>query len=209
MSTPASKKQKRDVQKGQGGARCAGITQFYSRTKSCPSDGRNYALLSNFTQYEDNKGQTTSVEFLFQIEKLTCDSSGNVSGRKALELEITSSVENSSQVKRLGSSLNWAKYNLKLDRQAWEKKKDGVMKGLIQRRLRDDPTFRDILTYVMQGDHPMLLHFERSGAKSYWGGSINEKGEIVGVNRLGKIMMEVWHEDQSKSTKPLSSDSSE
>ena len=39
--------------------------------------------------------------------------------------------------------------------------------------------------------HVVLLHFDRGGSKSYWGGKYKD-GEIMGENKLGKIMMDLW-----------------
>ena len=37
-----------------------------------------------------------------------------------------------------------------------------------------------------------LLHFERQGARAYWGGAVDKvSGEVLGRNRLGEMLMEL------------------
>lgn len=76
-----------------------------------------------------------------------------------------------------------------LDVGAWDVAKVAVMEHLLRARWVSDPAFRSILI-ASQGKY--LLHFERTGIKSFWGGSIDKKsGEIKGQNILGKMMMKL------------------
>ena len=57
-----------------------------------------------------------------------------------------------------------------------------------------DPLFRRILAAVRERGW-YLLHFERGGATSYWGGSVSKQsGERVGTNRLGEMLMDLAKE---------------
>ena len=65
------------------------------------------------------------------------------------------------------------------------------MKGILEKRWSMDARFREILREVLKSGRS-LLHFERSGAKSFWGGCVSKtKGLVVGQNMLGKIMLAI------------------
>lgn len=61
------------------------------------------------------------------------------------------------------------------------------MMNVLKARYASDPMFRQILEATLKSNI-LLLHYERIGAKSYWGGAIKD-GEIVGNNTLGKMLM--------------------
>jgi len=76
-----------------------------------------------------------------------------------------------------------------LDVGAWDVAKVAVMEHLLRARWVSDGEFRSILI-ASQGKY--LLHFERTGIKSFWGGSLNKTDQTPqGKNTLGKLMMEL------------------
>jgi hypothetical protein len=50
-----------------------------------------------------------------------------------------------------------------------------VQKRLIEARVQQDPMFRSILLAV-GAKRVRLVHFDRSGAKSFWGASVDAQG---------------------------------
>jgi predicted NAD-dependent protein-ADP-ribosyltransferase YbiA (DUF1768 family) len=72
----------------------------------------------------------------------------------------------------------------------WMKKRDDAQKEIIASRLQQDPLFKSILTAV-GNQRVRLVHFDRSGSKSYWGGVVNPiTGKVHGTNRLGVLLTE-------------------
>ena len=72
---------------------------------------------------------------------------------------------------------------------AWDVARVAVMEHLLRARFGSDGEFRSILS-ASQGKY--LLHFERSGRKSFWGGSLNKADQTPqGQNTLGKMMMKL------------------
>ena len=66
------------------------------------------------------------------------------------------------------------------------------MRGL-KAKLATDPQFRSILAELKRRKL-RLLHFERGGARSYWGGSLDkDTGAVKGKNRLGQLMHELMN----------------
>ena len=61
----------------------------------------------------------------------------------------------------------------------------------LKARAHADGEYRTILLRTKELE-VHLLHFERQASKSYWGGAVDRaSGEIVGVNRLGTMLMEL------------------
>ena len=80
-----------------------------------------------------------------------------------------------------------AGYTLNID--AWDVAKVAVMEHLLLARLDKDDEFRSIL---MGSKGKYLLHIERSGIKSFWGGSLNKTDQTLkGKNTLGELMMKL------------------
>lgn len=78
-------------------------------------------------------------------------------------------------------------YTLNID--VWDVAKVAVMKHLLRARWVKDDEFRSIL---MGSKGKYLLHIERSGIKSFWGGSLNKTDQTPqGKNTLGELMMEL------------------
>jgi hypothetical protein len=61
------------------------------------------------------------------------------------------------------------------------------MKDLVNLRYSNDKEFKQIIDNA-KSKNIELLHFERSGKSSYWGGCM-KNGEWVGENVLGKLLM--------------------
>lgn len=68
----------------------------------------------------------------------------------------------------------------------WDNARVQVTAHLLRTRLKVDYEFRSIL----QNSEGDLLHFERTGAKSFWGGAIKHGGN----NALGVLMMQLREE---------------
>ena len=78
-----------------------------------------------------------------------------------------------------------------LDVSAWEAARVDVMRELLTARWEQHQLFRDVLCAVAARGW-RLLHFERSGASSFWGGVVSRtSGEVEGGNMLGNLLMEV------------------
>tara|TARA_B110001452_G_scaffold191528_1_gene161635 strand:+ start:142 stop:822 length:681 start_codon:yes stop_codon:yes gene_type:complete len=76
-----------------------------------------------------------------------------------------------------------------LDVVTWNRARVAVMEHLLLARWVSDDKFRSILSASL-GKY--LLHFERSGRKSFWGGSLNKADQTPqGQNTLGKMMMKL------------------
>ena len=76
-----------------------------------------------------------------------------------------------------------------LDVRRWNHTRDKATARALKARAKSDPIFGKILRETHKR-RLYLLHFERGGEKSYWGGSIRkDTGQLVGNNRLGKLLM--------------------
>ena len=78
-------------------------------------------------------------------------------------------------------------YGVTLDTSAWMETRDRAMHAICEARWQQDPTFRKVLRAVVARGW-YLLHFERSGSRSFWGG-FEKEGRIEGRNALGEILM--------------------
>jgi len=91
--------------------------------------------------------------------------------------------------KKAGGRRGFEAERCQLDFDAWGKISDGVMWRALQCRACSDEAFSRILREV-HAQSVTLLHFERSGAGSYWGGNVSkETGKPQGGNRLGEMLM--------------------
>jgi DNA-directed RNA polymerase subunit H (RpoH/RPB5) len=89
--------------------------------------------------------------------------------------------------KQHGSNKVYKAEGAVLNVKAWDAARDAAMFGILQARYEVDEEFRKILE-ASKESNVGLLHYERSGPSSYWGGAVKE-GAIVGENKLGKMMM--------------------
>lgn len=190
---------------------------FYSKSKDNDDLGINIPnwrkILSNFYPVPDSSpglvltgsGQARTyrtVEHAFQASKylLCCDSPNREA--TAARFEIGGQIVSSLDAKKAGGRSGMAKFGCTLDTAAWSQHGDVVMQEALRARWGVDPTFRDVLS-ATKGI--LLVHFERSGKKSYWGGTVKagptgdaggggggSGGEVYqGRNRLGEMLMEL------------------
>ena len=162
---------------------------FFSKSKCC-----NSKYLSNFTVLtiplrvsEDypielirNK-QFPSVEHAFQASKIAF-SGGDESHVQRME------TISPHECRRMGCKASFKKLGLQLDIVTWSKVSRELMQYLLIARTRVDTRFIHIISSNRRlGKQHM--HFERSGAKSVWGGSFDQSSGIwKGENFLGKCI---------------------
>lgn len=172
------------------------ILQFYSKSKDGTELGPDIVphwrkILSNFwmvtVSHEGDK--FPSVEHFFQASKFKCSNKPEyfadftVNGKYGNVDALTA--------KRKGSKAGFNSMGAILDVDKWNMCRIDIMRDFIQSRYEQDDVFRQILNECRDRG-VTLLHFERSGQKSFWGGSVSRNdGNILGKNHLGKIMMEI------------------
>lgn len=92
--------------------------------------------------------------------------------------------------KRAGGKGSYKQHGALLDQRRWFDMRTVVQQQIILARLEQHADFRSILT-VVGHRNIQLVHFDRTGAKSYWGGSVDAlTGCVRGVNRLGTLLTE-------------------
>lgn len=89
------------------------------------------------------------------------------------------------KVKSSSSKGQMKRRKCSLDVELWNNARVPIMLHLLRARLAVDGGFRSIL----QASTGVLLHTDRAGAKSFWGGS--DKG---GTNTLGQLLMQLREE---------------
>ena len=150
---------------------------FYSKSKS--DIGK---LLSNFSKSEieilDVKFK--SVENAFQACKFLLTN----------KPEIFEKLTNVSplEAKQMGSKSGMKKLGCEIDIECWNKYNVMIMESLLMGGYVFDKQFQNTID-ELNANNVLLYHFERSGAKLFWGGYINKDGKFVGNNMLGKILM--------------------
>ncbi len=173
------------------------IVMFYSKSKDIDDLGLRRPdwrkVLSNFhpVDIEVEGRRYFSVEHAFHAAKVRCSSNPDA----AAEFEVGGSVPRDPlAAKKAGGRAGFAKLGARLDVARWICERDGATMAALRARLACDSTFREILAAVYANEL-QLLHFERSGAKSYWGGNIRKAdGVKVGRNRLGEMLMQLAEE---------------
>ena len=174
------------------GTMSSGRTEiFYSKSKNKADLGKGVPAtwrrqLSNFWPVEVTiDGRTyPSVEAAFQAAKAMRSSKPEM----ARKFEVGGSVgPDPSAAKQEGTKKAYKAEGAVLKAKAWNAERDAAMFELLQARYATDPEFRKILEASKTAGVD-LLHYERSAAKAYWGGAVKD-GAVVGVNRLGKMMM--------------------
>jgi ribA/ribD-fused uncharacterized protein len=173
-------------------SRDGGVILFYSKSKDIDDlgvGGNNWRKkLSNFhpADITVNGRKYSSVEHSFQAEK------ARMSNKPSYAIQFESHGDLSPlDAKKMSSKGAYTRNNITLDIPKWNKNRKKVMKAALLARWRSDVEFKNILQKLQEQDK-YLLHFERGGAKSYWGGNISKStGYMVGENILGKLMMEI------------------
>ena len=74
-----------------------------------------------------------------------------------------------------------------LDSSAWCRVRESVMEEVLSARWQRDEVFREIALEARR-QRVELVHFERSSAKSFWGGAVRPGAVVVGRNRLGRTI---------------------
>jgi len=170
------------------------VLQFFSQSKDADDLYMEVPgwrkRLSNFFEHNIivDGANFPSVEHYYQSAKFTlvgeherahAFETGGAVGRAALA------------AKKAGGRKPFEAAGVTLDAEAWAKISEGVMWRALQCRACCDAEFCAILREV-HAQSVVLLHFERSGARSYWGGNVNrETGVPQGRNRLGEMLMKL------------------
>jgi predicted NAD-dependent protein-ADP-ribosyltransferase YbiA (DUF1768 family) len=94
-------------------------------------------------------------------------------------------------LKRAHGRKGMKKNGFKLDVEHWNEVRVSCLQEILNSRFESDPRFRRILRAAFRGNY-YLLHVERSGPKSFWGGS-DKSGAVLGQNQLGKMLMAFNH----------------
>ena len=176
------------------------IVQFFSKSAQGDCLGCGFPdwrrRLSNFyarsvrvaakdSEAGGNEVTYPSVEHYFQAMKYQYSSRPELSARFA----VGGPWKEAREAKRQGSKTGMQRHGAKLDRPRWDAMRLTVMTQGLQAVWAQHEDFRAILQEV-KAQHKYLLHFERSGARSFWGGSVcKQTGQVRGQNHLGKIMM--------------------
>lgn len=172
------------------------IVQFASRSRDepalapgLPSSWRR--VLSNFDARQPLRiGERTyaSVEHYFQGRKAECSDRPEMGAWFSREYDGPEQVGDDPRVaKQAGARKGYRAHGATLDTERWVSVRDEVMQTALQARWEQDELFARI---VRSTRGMTLLHFERAGARSYWGGSLDKQtGRIKGQNRLGTMMM--------------------
>ena len=180
------------------------VAMFYSKSKDVDDLGLGRPdwrkVLSNFhpVEIEVVGRRYPSVEHAFHAAKARCSSNPEV----ARQFEVGGSVPSTPLgAKKAGGRAGFAKLGTELDETRWNAQRDAATMAALRARLACDSTFREILATV-HSKQLRLVHFERGGAKSYWGGNIRtDDGVIVGRNRLGEMLMELAAEAEDAGTR--------
>lgn len=145
--------------------------------------------LSNFASVPDlviDDVRFATVEHYFQAAKYVV--AGSADHAAALQVGGKLGSEPAA-AKAAGSRKGFAAVGMSLNLATWAMLADAVMWTALVCRVRCDKNFRTILAEA-HAQHCTLLHFERSGSKSYWGGNISRhSGQQQGRNRLGEMLM--------------------
>jgi predicted NAD-dependent protein-ADP-ribosyltransferase YbiA (DUF1768 family) len=168
--------------------------QFFSKSANTadlgagvPSNWRR--VLSNFypSQISVNGHTYPTSEHAFHAAKALSSSDPSM----ALDFIVGGKVGPlASAAKVAGGKAAYAKNKTVLKLGEWISKRDTVQREITASRLQQDPLFTSILTAI--GHRRIrLVHFDRSGSKSYWGGVVDPlTGTVRGTNKLGIILTE-------------------
>ena len=126
-----------------------------------------------------------SVEHYFQGQKALCSDRPEMAERFRSDAEVDAVGPDPLGARRAGGRSAYRRAGATLDVSRWEACRVAVMQRALEARWAQDGLFREILVSD-------LLHFERSGADSFWGGSLRKAdGRPQGENWLGKLLMDL------------------
>ena len=174
---------------------------FFSKSKVSPALAKDLPntwrrVLSNFHQAElcIDERRYASVEHFFQSQKALCSTKPEMAQRFCSDDEHAEAVgSDPADAKRAGSRKSYAIQGAILDQAAWLDARVGAMERALEARWKQQSVFRAVLSSTKGLE---LLHFERSGTRSFWGGSISkDTGLPQGRNQLGRMLMQL--RDQS------------
>lgn len=177
------------------------ILQFYSKSKDVQDLGSNIPanwrkVLSNFYPSPINIDgkKYDSIEHYFHAAKAMCSNKPEMAENF---ISGGSIGPNPLDAKRAGGKGAYTKTGALLNINKWNKVRDEVTRKAVLSRYNSDPTYKKIIDRINQ-KNIYLLHFERTGPKSYWGGSYKD-GQIRGENKLGQIIMELGRKTDKSS----------
>jgi len=177
------------------------VLQFYS--KSANTAARH---LSNFTlapsPFPVGGVLFPSVEHAFQAGKYKClveDAPDRVVA-VVTSLAAGGTVASALAARRAGSKSTMKRHGVALDRKRWETRRVEVMFEALRARALVDRQFRTSLELATEHGW-QLRHFERSSARSFWGGSFaRDTQQWRGRNKLGELLHKVGGELAAKKT---------
>ena len=170
------------------------VKQFYSKSKDDDDLGLGLKdwrkRLSNFWPcvIEIDGRKYPSVEHAFHAAKAYSSDKPEM----AVHFECGGAVGVSpAAAKKAGGRAGFARHGATLDCMKWDVERDGATMAALKARAHADDEYCSILRRPKElGLY--LLHFERQASKAYWGGAVDRaSGEIVGVNRLGEMLMDI------------------
>ena len=171
------------------------VVQFHSRAKRTPPPAPGLPdtwlrILSNFhpSRVVVDGALYPSLEHWFQAGKVHCAGAPEHARRFQQAADGTCPVGTAPlDAKRAGSRRGFTAHGLTLDSARWDESRLDIMRRGVRARWQQDDLFRAI---VEQTTGLTLLHFERAGARSFWGGSLHRQTrQLQGDNRLGRLIM--------------------
>lgn len=163
-----------------------GPVLFYSKS-AVPAHRR----LSNFEVFSAQEGEFASAEHYFQGYKYAHSTRPGLTDTFRVGGEVVTPLDAKRAGARRGMQARGAQ--LRVDR--FDAARDGIMRDALEyRALRDVQFAADLAWYSLHGTK--LYHFERGGARAYWGGNFpkdapRSAAAFRGQNRLGQLMMEL------------------
>lgn len=172
------------------------VVQFYSKSKYVDDLVLEFGtlnwryVLSNFYPKEVNISgiQFKTAEHGFQGAKYLYSNKPEIVAEFMADSDTIMTAE---EAKSAGGKKGMRDRGAILDISLWNSNRENIMYEIVKARWEQDPLFRNILRAI-QAREWELLHFERAGVKSFWGGVISKKtGKICGKNVLGELLMKI------------------
>ena len=173
------------------------VVKFYSKSAQTGlvlADEENWRrYLSNFTLSPVEYGgiMFPSVEHAFAHCKYELADELADASRPDFSCNASRNQLVGGDLKRAHGRKGMKKNGFKLDVKHWNEVRVSRLQEILNSRFESDARFRRILRAAFRGNY-YLLHVERSGPKSFWGGSV-KSGAVLGQNQLGKMLMAFNH----------------